>query len=190
MGKEIETSPVSGGVKLTVRPEGGRWRLLLAPLGLAGWLFGANEVLRGVPELRELIATGDPAGVLTPLFGLVMLVLATGSLPMFFWNLFGEEFVTVAAGRMTVGREFRGRRLFARSFNTLEIENLRPAEDDTLSGWLRRSPRRLALTTGEVAFDARGKPYRFGVGLEEDEAQEMVDRLEEHLPASAVRCIL
>lgn len=191
MGKKIETSPVSGGVELTIGPGSGRWQFLLAPLGLAGWAYGGYEALRGLPELQELLATGDTAGVFSPLFGLGVFVLAAASAPsLFLYNLFGAEFVSVVAGRMMVGREFRGRRLFARSFNTLEVENLRMGEDATLSEWLRRNPFRLTLSTGEVAFDARGKTYRFGQGLEESEAERVVARIQEHLPASAVRCTL
>ncbi len=98
------------------------------------------------------------------------------------WMAFGKELVTISYGNLVLRMDILG---YGRSkvFPVSEVSNLRASGlfGSPLRGWSRAWDA-YGLSGGVIAFDSGGKTHRFGVQLEEDEAQHVVAQLAEHLP--------
>jgi hypothetical protein len=82
-------------------------------------------------------------------------------------RLLVRERVTLEASQFSIRREFRsiGR---TRSFDAAQVRNL------------RCSPRHVAITSsGVIAFDYGAKTYRFALGIDETQAHDLIQRIEE-----------
>jgi hypothetical protein len=98
------------------------------------------------------------------------------------WSAFGKEVVTVGYGDLILKRDILGcgrRRVFPVS----EVSNLRARDLRGAAPQRRSGPQSLFdLSGGVIAFDSGGQTHRFGIQLGDNEAQEVVARLAEHLP--------
>jgi len=97
------------------------------------------------------------------------------------WNVFGKELVTVDSGNLVLKMDFLG---YGRSkvFPVSQVSSLRAS--GLFGSDLQRSSATWAwgLGGGVITFESGGKTHRFGIQLEESEAQEVVGLLAEHLP--------
>jgi hypothetical protein len=100
------------------------------------------------------------------------------------WMAFGRELVTVSYGNLILKMDILG---YGRSkvFPVSQVLNLRASGlfGSFLQGW-SGTWNAYGLSGGVIAFESGGKTHRFGIQLEEDEAQEVVAQLAKHLPMS------
>lgn len=106
------------------------------------------------------------------------------------WNLSGREVVRAYDGRLRFERIVLRNMRFAFDFDMLDVENVRvrPEDADTSNLTLRHQQARYGLG-GNVAFDAEGRPYRVGLGLPEDEAEELAGAIRRALQQDAALVI-
>ena len=139
------------------------------PILLCGWclgeVFAIREVLsgRGVPFLYLWLAGWTFGGGFAAANWL--------------WMIVGREQVKLDSTKLGIRREIGGIG-HTRSFDTSEIRNLRclPAA--------YRYYRNSFTSPGKIAFDYGAKTYRFGVGIDEAEANDLIRQLKEHLPSA------
>lgn len=153
--------------------------LLFLPIWFAGWTVG------GVLAIRSLLHPGFFRFQLPDLFMAVWLVFWTAAEVWAAYallrNAFGKELATVGDGNLILKMDILG---YGRSkvFPVSQVSNLRAR--GLFGSALQRSSGTWmwGLGGGVIAFESGGKTHRFGMWLEENEAQEVVARLAEHLP--------
>ena len=114
---------------------------------------------------RELLAwlAATPIGLLLLLYPLL-------------WAIRGEEVVTLDADTLTLilrGCLLPGRRRFPLN----RVSGFRVSMQDRAARgmpWTR-------FRVGNIAFTDRGRTYRFGIGIDEAEAEAILRRIESHL---------
>jgi hypothetical protein len=157
------------------------WFLLFfLPVWLTGWTYGgimailqlARTAHRGIEWFLVVWLAGWFWGECLALYVLL-------------WLLFGREIVMIEGGSLSYRRDVFGlgrNRIFPLS----DISNLRAAG---LYGASARSDRWAfpGLSPGVIAFEYKGKTFRFGPELEEPEAHELVEALRAHLPRRVFR---
>lgn len=145
--------------------------LLLVTIWLAVW--GVLEV----SEVRRFISGAPPEA---SLFATVWLLIWTigGVLPIYIWLwvAFGEEILALRAGVLTVRSDLLGVGK-TREYDVSHVKNLRvsPQPSDPF-GWGAKMRLR-GSGAGTIAFDYGAKTFRFGAGLEEAEASQIIDAL-------------
>jgi hypothetical protein len=158
------------GVRVTI-PAPRNWFLVFfLPLWLAGWVVG--EVAVG-----GKLFTDPPDGG-EGLFLAVWLVLWTlgGLLFTFFWlwNLAGKEIVALDDESLSI-RYAIGGSGWTRRFERAEVRDLRVSQASAMDfrsafGWWLGG-------NGTMAFDYGARTYRFGRGIDEAEAKQVVAEL-------------
>jgi hypothetical protein len=177
MSNRIARVPTVSGVELHITAKKQWFNLIFYPIWLVGWTFG------GIMAIRVLLWPGPS----TPrLFFLIWLVgWAMGEIWVTYqwlWTAFGKEIVKVSEGELTIKRDILGRGR-SRAFPIGSVANLRAAgffpSSSYWSNYLAFANQGIA--GGTVAFDCQGKIQRFGVQLEEPEAQQVVAELKPYL---------
>lgn len=166
-------------LEIRIRPRRNGFLLFFLGFWLAGWAVG---------EAAALSALLQPGGTAAPWLlaaGLSLWTAAGGfALYAWLWQLAGREVVTVGASSLVLRRALLGPGR-PRRYDLAKLENLRVAPP-AREAW--RFPASLAfwgLAGGAVAFDRGGRTHRFGLGLDEAEAADLVRRLRERLPPPA-----
>jgi len=152
---------------------------MFLPIWFAGWTVG------GVLAIRSLLHPGFFRPQPPDLFMAVWLVFWAAAevwvAYALLWNAFGKELVTVGHGHLILKMDILG---CGRSkvFPVSQVLNL--SARGLFGSALQRSSRTWmwGLGGGVIAFESGGKTHRFGMWLEEEEAQEVVAQLAEHLP--------
>jgi hypothetical protein len=162
------------GLRVTIPARRNWFLLFFLPVWLAGWVVG--EVAVG-----GKLFTDPPSGS-EGFFLLVWLVFWTigGVLFTFFWlwNLAGREVVTLDEEALTI-RYALGSAGWSRRFDRREVRDLRASQSvsmdfrSSLGWWLGGF--------GTVAFDYGARTYRFGRGIDEAEAKQVVAELRRRL---------
>jgi len=143
---------------------------------MGGWAMGMNAVLHGIGSA--------PSG-----FGgldLFMLFWSIGwtvggvfALSILFWQLFGKEIITVESGRLTI--EKKGA-LFVRpkTYDLSEVKNVRVQDTNQYADgfWgTRRRGYNAFMPDGIIKFDYGFKTVKFAGGIDEAEANYILERL-------------
>ena len=163
-----------GGPEVHIRAPRQWWALVFLPVWFVGWTFGGIMAIRQMVIEPQLFLAVWLVGWLA---GEVFVTLAWS------WMAFGEEVISVAQGTLAVARRV-GPWQFARRYPLHECRALRAA------GWFGSpmsfadSLRPSGLTGGTVAIDRDSKPIRFGIGLDEAEANAVVKELEPYVGAA------
>jgi len=154
------------GLLITI-PAKKNWLVILF-LGfwVTGWLFGEGSAIHEL--LRVHTSSGAPMNantrVGTNLFMMVWLVgwTAGGGFAalVWLWNLAGVERILLGPSTLATKRDILDLRVSASPFN---FNN-------------RMSPFQM-MNSGTIAFDYGAKTFRFGMGLDEAEAQQIIERL-------------
>jgi hypothetical protein len=156
-----------GGPEVHIRAPRHWGILLFLPVWIVGWTFG------GIMAIRQMFTEPTPflaVWLVGWLAGEVFTVVAWS------WMAFGEEVLSVAQEVLTIARRV-GPLQIRRCYALHECSSLRA------SGWFglpmsfSDSLRLWGLTGGTIAVDCNGKPIRFGIGLEEAEANVIVKQL-------------
>lgn len=139
---------------------------------LGGWVFGEFTVT------RQMFFASSPAG--PKLFMLFWLGGWTvgGGFAIYIWlrNLIGKEVIFIDSMTLTVRQELGG---FGRSkeYEMKEVKNLRlspvPYNPWNMSSGLQF----WGIGGGLIAFDYGAQTFRFGSGLAESEAQDLIDTI-------------
>lgn len=162
------------GPEVHIRAPRKWWPLIFLPVWFVVWTFAGIDVIR-----REFAANPDPLLAFFLVVWLVFwLVGAVFVAVAWSWMTFGREVVSIAHGTLAIRRRI-GPWGISRQYSLVECAGLRAA------GWfgvpdlrsVSDSLRLWGLTGGTIVFDYRGRPVRFGIGLEEAEASSVVKRL-------------
>jgi hypothetical protein len=141
------------------------------------WAFGEFSVTR-------MLATGKTLGR-----GNFFLVAWLGAwtvggylaISLWLWSMVGHEIVSLNPVNLSIRREILG---FGRSreYDLPSVKNLRIDRtplNSRGSFWNSDSP---PMLSGAIAFDYGSKTFRFGGGLDEAEASQLIERLKSRYP--------
>jgi hypothetical protein len=168
------------GLLITI-PAKKNWLVILF-LGfwMTGWLFGEGSAIHEL--LRVHTSSGAPMSantqVGTNLFMMVWLVgwTAGGGFAalVWLWNLAGVERILLGPSTLATKREILG-------IGPLNKYELQSVSDLRISASPYNFNNRMApfqmMNSGTIAFDYGAKAFRFGMGLDEAEAQQIIEQL-------------
>jgi hypothetical protein len=148
----------------------------LLTLFLGGWVVG--EVFSLMSFLRD----ETPSPVFLAIWVIVWTAVGAYVLYVWAWHLGGREIIELDDGMLTKKRELFGLGI-PKKFAVAEITNLRilpqslPMRDteERVSAMMAEF---WGLRGGIIAFDHGTKTYRFGFGVDEAEAQQIVEALD------------
>ena len=92
------------------------------------------------------------------------------------WMVRGKEYVRVTADIIGIRRSVWSRGV-ERQFLVADIFGIRVVDDDAWHFWREEDPPRYSWREGPIAFEYRGETVRFGKGLREKEAHELLDAI-------------
>jgi hypothetical protein len=149
-----------------------QWLPMLRPLL---WLTITWAGMANLPRV-----TGSLAGWMA---ALLVLVGIGGAVSLYgaLWSVLGMEVIEVGTGYLWLSEQMAGRTRHSRHFRANRVEGLRV--DDTPAA-RRLGARSWVLGSGRLAFDAAGKTYRFGTGLDRLEASRLAEELAPRLEAA------
>jgi hypothetical protein len=187
-------SPGQSRATITEEPRGlrivipaRRHALIVLFLGgwLVGWGFGEVFALGGVLSGLGIERVGPfqtPSHTSGPalIFLAVWLVgWTTGGLWALYtclWAMVGREIVTASDRAFTIKRDVQGLGRI-REYATTQVRNLRVAPVVVGSLGTGAPPRPRGMSFGPIAFDYGTRTVRFGGGLDEGEARQIVARI-------------
>jgi hypothetical protein len=167
-GVPRSTVTSSGGLLEVLIPIPKAWAVIaFLPIWLVGWAFGERsagaDALHGKGSLFLYVwlAAWTAGGV--------------GAVFSLFWMLAGRERITLDGSRVSIRYEIGpfGR---TRRFGVNTIRNLRCSPILVTRSSL--------VAPGTIAFDYGAKTYRFGAGIDEAEANDLVRQMKERLPVA------
>jgi hypothetical protein len=161
-------------LRITI-PAKRNWLLIpFLSLWLCGWLVG--EV--AVP--LSLITGSDPRHAPPFLFAVVWLTLWTvgGGFALYtlFWQLFGKQMIVINPATLTI-REAVIRPVRSRQLDLTQVRDLR-VSPMSFNPWDYGGAMQFwGIGGGVMAFDYGAKTYRFGAGVDEAEAKQLVHQV-------------
>ena len=174
--------------------------LIFIGFWLAGWavgeIFVGGMVIAGIisllfdmPAIAGVEATGLAGGGVFILAWLVLWTVGGGfALYGFFWQLVGKEIVTVSyEGIITqraVLRLGRKKEYLATHIKELRVSPLAPYP--SMFGW-NRMGQLWGMTGGLLAFDYGAQTFRFGAGVDEAEAKQILEKITARFPQYRAR---
>lgn len=177
----------TAGLRLRITRRRQWQNIIFLAVWLTGWGVGTVLALAGV---AQGVTAGEPRPAET-VMAAIMLGAWTLAWLAFLWELFGQEEAYVDGLDLALRRGI-GRLGGFRRYRLDEVTNLRlypyQALLPQLLGRAKGEPRPLpVLGEGMIAFDYRGRTYRFGEGLPEEEAERAISLLAERyrLPRAA-----
>lgn len=143
--------------------------MLFLSLWLVGWAFGE------ISAIGMLVSEGGNAGT-----GRFMIVWLTGwtvggafAIGVVLWLHFGKERVTLSSTRLEIRQEVLGVGR-SREYELTHVKNLRVSAESFNMFSSRNSFRALGIGGGNIAFDHGSSTIRFGAGIDEAEAEQVV----------------
>ena len=165
------------GLLITIPANRNWFVVLFVGFWMCGWLFGECAVIYALAKGK----TPLPAN----LFMLAWLgAWSVGGVfagYLWLWNVAGKELIALRTDTLAIKSDVLG---FGnvREFDLAEVRDLRidrPYPGITTLTW--NSPAQM-FGTGTIAFDYGAKTFRFGLGLDESEARQLVARLNSRHP--------
>jgi hypothetical protein len=160
------------GLVLSIPARRHPFALLFLPLWLVGWAFGWRMAFgqltssrgEGPPDLFLLVwLIGWTAGGVFAIWALA-------------WSLAGREVVTLRPHELILARRILGLGR-ARRYDLSHVADLRASPESYSPSDFRSSMRFWGVGGGPIAFDYGASTVRFGAGLDEAEARQLVQRL-------------
>lgn len=176
IGERITIAKELDGITAFIKTRKQIFLLLFLPFWFTGWTFG------GFAAITALLRGDDNSAFLVVWLcgwfaGEVFAICA------WFWTAFGREVVSTRKGFFIHKREVFGYGL-TKALPVSELHNLRAAGffGDLFS--MSHAMAQWGFSGGTAAVDTREGPFRFGIGLEENEAVALVKELEPYLRRS------
>jgi hypothetical protein len=173
-------SESSEGLLITIPANKNWFAILFLGFWLAIWLSGevsvSRELIPGRSINRAYPRPQREFGEQLFLVAWLVLWSVGGAIAVtsLLWNLAGVEKVLLGASTLTTKREVLGIGP-TKEYELPSMSNLR------ISAGTRPSNNRLSpfqiLSGGTIAFDYGARTFRFGIGLDEAEAQQVIDQL-------------
>ena len=139
-----------------------------------GWQLGGEAF-----SVEDFAGAGGAGPGLFILLWLVGWTLGGGfALYTWLWNLAGKEIVTLDSQALTHRRQI-ARLGLTRRYDVTHIKDLRVAPPQRSRRGAHGTP-----FGGTIAFDYGSRTVRFGQGIDEPEAKDLVELLKRHLPHS------
>ncbi|MBT3424304.1 MAG: hypothetical protein HN431_15995 [Bacteroidetes bacterium] len=163
-------------LKITI-PSKKKWFIILF-LGawLGGWFFGEKSAIEGITDSDNILADGFL------LFWLAGWTVG-GSLAILaiLWLLFGSEIILLERGIIKISKGLFNTPLLSKSYEVNHIKNFRiisPVEPNAdFFGIKRNMVDYLGYKGGILSFDYGMKTIKFGIAIDEAEAQYLVEKL-------------
>jgi hypothetical protein len=142
---------------------------------LCGWFLGEIAAIAGLTGLLG----GNFGGFFILFWLIAWTVGGILALKTFIWNLKGKEIITIGQGSLTIDK--KGSLLFkSKTYDLNEVKNLRVQDDHPgSSGLFGRSRNDLSTmnSSGTIRFDYGLKTIKFAEGIDEAEANFIVQKL-------------
>ena len=173
IGERITIAKEPDGITAFIKTKKQIFLLLFLPFWLTGWTFG------GFAAITALLRGHDSSAFL--IFWLCgWFAGEVFAICAWFWTAFGREVVSIRKGFFIHKREVFGYGI-TKALPASELHNLRAAGFfGSLFSW-GASMAQWGFSGGTAAVDSREGPYRFGIGLEENEAVALVNELKPYL---------
>ena len=160
------------GLQITIPPKRNWFGIVFLVFWLIGWTVGGGFALFAVSQEK------------TPTFARLFLAVwlcgwalgeysATSTL---LWNLGGKEIITADGFSLALKRDIFGHGA-TRQFTLHEVKRLRVSSSGENLQGSTFALKRNRTTTGVIAFDYGADTIRFGEGIEEAEAHELISAL-------------
>jgi len=167
IGKRIKIS----GLEIQIASPNNIFMLIFLPIWFTGWTVG------GIATISHVVSGKAGEELLFMLIWLCMwLVAELFVLYVFLWGVFGREIISIQHGNLEIKRSILGHGP-SKKFQISKIKNLRAAGffASMMSWSLNMSY--WGISGGTVAFDYDGKTKRFGLHLNEADANQLVNNL-------------
>jgi hypothetical protein len=169
------------GIKLSIKiPSVKNWFVIVfLTAWMGGWFMGessaTNEMLSadnaGIDFFMAFWLIGWTVG---GLFALVVLL----------WSLFGQETVIIESGVFIVSRGVLNIGIFKKGYDLNSIKNLELNPEstglDSFFGQKKKTGDFFGFTGGKLRFDYGLKTIRFGTGIDEAEARQLIEEIKRH----------
>jgi hypothetical protein len=173
------TDDLGDMLKITIPSQKQWFQILFIGFWLVGWAFGEVTVLRSLISGNGF---GGPS-----LFMIAWLggwTIGGGyAIYILFWQLVGNEIIQVSNYAITTSRSILGFG-FPKEYSSEYIKTLRvsssPSSND-MFGWSRAS-RFYGVGGGLLAFDYGSKTVKFGAGIDEAEAKQILSEIQQRYP--------
>lgn len=171
MKQRIQKIPSPSGIELHINARRKFGSLILLPVWLAGWTYG------GIMALKWILYPGPATSRAFISIWLVGWALGEAwAIYQWFWTAFGKETIQLGEGNLTIKRDILGHGR-TRTFPIGTVSNLRASGLFSSSSYWDNYRAQLKLGRGMVAFDSQGQTHRFGIELNESEAENVVQEL-------------
>ncbi len=175
---------IPGGLRIVI-PARRRWFVTAFLLvWLCGWAFGEAAALWKVVTEAPAIARNFGPSLFLIVWLLGWTVGGVFALTMAAWSVAGREVVSLSGATLAVRREAFG---IGRTseYDSGAVRNVRVAAQPYDPSDFRSGLRFWGLGGGPIAFDYGAATHRFGAGVEEAEAAELVQALRDRLPSAS-----
>ena len=163
IGKRITISPA----EIRISSPKNIFMLLFIPIWLTGWTIGGSvaiwQVISGQSKEAWFLIIWLCGWLVGELFVLYV----------FLWGGFGKELITAEHGIIKIKRSIFGYGP-SRQYEMAKVSNLRASGFFATTMSWNFSMAYWGLTGGTVAFDYENKPKRFGINLNENDANQLV----------------
>jgi hypothetical protein len=177
IGKRSTAVDRTGGIEIHIKAPRHLWTLVFLPIWLAFWTFG------GFAAIRQFVSDPTSRGFLG-IWLIAWLVAELLASYVWLWMAFGKEIIAVWQGALSLKRDIGGWGR-AKLLRLHECRNLRASGSFGSPFSFSESLRFWGVSGGTIAVDHQGRVIRFGIGLEETEAQAVVRELAPYFPANA-----
>lgn len=166
------TTETPAGLEILVPAKRNWFATAFLGFWLCGWAVGEVMVL-----LQFLSGEMPMEGMLFTVVWLCGWTVGGGfALYVFWWSLVGRERVLLGPGRISLRREIFGWGR-SREYELVHVRRLRASANKHNAYDFRSGLQFWGIGGGSIAFDHGSATVQFGAGLEESEAQSLVERL-------------
>lgn len=173
------TEDMGNALQITIPSKKQWFQIVFLCLWLIGWLFGEMMV-------AGILLAGNRSGAPVPFLIVWLLGWTAGgafSVYLLSWQLFGKEIIQVSVQSLIAERVVLGVG-FPKEYSAEHVRALRVsalANIQMMSRWSRNG-QFYGLSGGWIAFDYGAKTIRFGNGVDEAEAQQILAEICRRFP--------
>jgi hypothetical protein len=168
IGKRIRVVKLPDGLETRINSPKNTFLLIFLPIWLVLWTAG------GIVALWSLIGGRSGNEAFIAIWLCFWLLAELCAVYTVLWQILGQERITIRQGHLEMSKVIF-RPLWVKSVLVAQIKDLRAAgQFDTVFSH-SASLRYYGLAGGNVAFEAEGTTYRFGIGLDERDSTALAE---------------